>query len=343
MSPRRRRQIALLLAIFSLLLAFGAVEVVFRLRPTPLTYVSMRQLPQHLCMRPDPVLQYRHREGFRGTLVNAEYRTRIEINSRGLREREISLDRVTGKPRILVLGDSFAFGMGVEAEEALPRQLENRIPGTEVLNAGCSGWSTRQEYDFLRTDGMAFRPDLVLLVFCENDPVENSFQYRFQNGRLLSSEEPAGGLAAADRWWASHSAAYVILRHVVRKLSGRVPTGTTEQDWAEEDRLLSKISAECRNAGARLVVLSVPGRGPDGVPKSQHWDRDLRETCDRQGVPLIDPLSEFLLSPPNRPIGFRLDDHWTQWGHEAAAAAAASAISPMLETRGLWKGSHHAD
>lgn len=53
----------------------------------------------------------------------------------------------------------------------MSRQLERLYPDghTEVLNFGVSGYCTRAEVELLETKGLAFKPDIVVLVFTEND------------------------------------------------------------------------------------------------------------------------------------------------------------------------------
>jgi SGNH hydrolase-like domain, acetyltransferase AlgX len=115
----------------------------------------------------------------------AEYVTRVDINSLGLREREIGYDKPSGVRRILVLGDSFVEGAEVQAEETMARRLEalleadrraNGGPEVQVINAGVLGYSSAQEYLLLKHEGLRYHPDLVIqVVFTGNDVTENTY------------------------------------------------------------------------------------------------------------------------------------------------------------------------
>ena len=63
-----------------------------------------------------------------------------EISTQGLRDREFAVPKPPGLLRILVLGDSVAFGHGVAASEAFPRVLEDLLNSAdrpvEVVNGG---------------------------------------------------------------------------------------------------------------------------------------------------------------------------------------------------------------
>jgi len=117
------------------------------------------------------------------------YSIRIKINSMGLRDREVALQKKKNTFRILVLGDSFTFGSGVENEETFPKYLERLLNVKsneikyEVINAGIFGWGTSQEYAYLKEGGIRFKPDLIILAFAPND-VEDVYYQEFKGWKL---------------------------------------------------------------------------------------------------------------------------------------------------------------
>jgi hypothetical protein len=115
---------------------------------------------------------YRNKPG----LIGNFFGTTVRINSHGMRDKEISQSTDPGTFRILFLGDSVPFGIGVEEEDSLPSQLErianaNAVTGEEyeVLNMGVPSYNTEQELIQLKTIGLDLKPDLVLLLFSRND------------------------------------------------------------------------------------------------------------------------------------------------------------------------------
>ena len=80
----------------------------------------------------DRQLGWSHLPGGGGRLVKPEFDVGYEINAAGLREREIERRKPAGTRRLLVFGDSFAEGWGVEVEHTIGRRLE------DLLNAGTS-------------------------------------------------------------------------------------------------------------------------------------------------------------------------------------------------------------
>ncbi len=115
-----------------------------------------------------PDLHYELRPGARGLA----WGTRVSINSLGFRGPEPDPAH-PGRPRILVIGDSVAFGnrlpAGREFPALLQTQLREQIPSAEVLNLAVTGYDTVQEIALLESRLDLLRPDLVVLQYCMND------------------------------------------------------------------------------------------------------------------------------------------------------------------------------
>jgi GDSL-like Lipase/Acylhydrolase family len=128
--------------------------------------------------RPDGRLGFTLRPGVRVRHVDRDFSVTVAVNALSMRGPDRGRSKPAGTARILLLGDSFAFGWGVEQEEAfgarLERLLTERVGPVEVLSAAVPGWSTDQHYIYLRTRGLALHPDLILLATSENDLTELS-------------------------------------------------------------------------------------------------------------------------------------------------------------------------
>jgi hypothetical protein len=110
-----------------------------------------------------------------------EFNSKITTNSFGLRDSELNLSK---EIKILVLGDSFTFGLGVNNSQTFSTILENQLNSElgdrfEVINTGVNGYDTKREYKYLVNYGNSFNPDYILLMFVINDPLSNSEEYWF--------------------------------------------------------------------------------------------------------------------------------------------------------------------
>jgi hypothetical protein len=100
---------------------------------------------------------------------------RIDVNSIGLRDHEIAMPKPPGKKRILVIGDSVAFGSGVEARDRFSDVLQAVMPeGVEVINGSVPGWGNDQELLFYEHYLRRLDPDLVILQFTGGNDVVNN-------------------------------------------------------------------------------------------------------------------------------------------------------------------------
>lgn len=120
--------------------------------------------------------------------VPGKFKFEYTVNRLGTRGAAVSVDNARGTPRIVVLGDSYAFGMGVRDGEEFASVLARTLGGyAEVVNLACPGWGLTQEIRRFYDAGLAYRPAAVILQFCANDPADN-FVYRVtgvENGEFV--------------------------------------------------------------------------------------------------------------------------------------------------------------
>ena len=110
---------------------------------------------------------------------SATYRS----NSAGMRsDREYAIERPTTGPRLAAFGDSFTHCDDVENDECWTAQLEQAIPGLEVLNFGVSGYAPDQAWLRYQQEGRQYHPCAVLIGYMvENvNRVVNRFRPFYQ-------------------------------------------------------------------------------------------------------------------------------------------------------------------
>ena len=186
-----------------MLVALAAGEATLRvLRPR-----AVGSVVQPCIYEPDPDLGgFRYRAGAEGRIHrNFEIDHWVRINSAGLYDRPPS-PRAPGELRIAVLGDSFTAGIYLPLEQGWPRQLEvaleTRRPGVRVVNLGLDGTGSAAQLDRLQQRVAALAPDVVLLAFYANDPLDD-LQCRFarscHRGYVLMYRDAAEATALRSR------------------------------------------------------------------------------------------------------------------------------------------------
>jgi lysophospholipase L1-like esterase len=164
--------INLSLILLSTLFALFLSEIALRLMGFDPLYVSPER---DRFWKYDTLMGWAHKPGQEGIFETPQFRTVVRINENGLRDRRHSYERQNDIERILVLGDSFAWGYGVEESERFSQLLEKSLD-VEVINAGVSGYSTDQELLWYKNEGIKYETDLVILVLAGNDVGDNDQQ-----------------------------------------------------------------------------------------------------------------------------------------------------------------------
>jgi signal peptidase I len=124
----------------------------------------------------DAVLGWKNQPSTQRANLNPEYQTTSTVGPQGFRGSPfVPKAKPAHQKRILVLGDSYTWGEGVNDDETYSYLLEEYMPNeTWVLNAGVDGYGTDQEYLFLKEVGYQFQPDIVILAICPNDFENNT-------------------------------------------------------------------------------------------------------------------------------------------------------------------------
>ena len=119
-------------------------------------------------------------------------------NNLGFRDSDHAIGKAPGSFRVLVIGDSIAFGLLVPEQKntftyILEGLLDRRGLHSEVLNFAVAGYNTQQEVWTLIDKGLRYQPDLIVLQYCLNDTEE-------VNGELMERlEEIAKGGKTVDK------------------------------------------------------------------------------------------------------------------------------------------------
>lgn len=237
----------------------------------------------------------------------------LNTNSKHLRDREYSFAKPVGTKRILVLGDSFAWGYGVGDDEIFTEVLEERLVKQEstweVLNTGVSGWGTDQQYLYFRSEGKRYEPDIVVVAFyLGNDPVNCARSIQYGLNKPVFTDMA------------------LTLKNVPVP---RPPTDSSAEITSPVPkqllvvRILEALADECEQNGARLVLMKFGVFQQPNAALVKKVDADFRSKLKK-----IESRIEYLdLDAAFDERGFTRqqltegvdDGHWNPFGHRMTA------------------------
>ncbi len=107
---------------------------------------------------------------------NPDYpHTEFNINSLGFRKPEFKAQKLPGVYRIAVVGDSAAFGLGVDDDSTFPVFLQKILrekPGgknIEVINLGIPSYTSDQMKNLIKREVFDYSPDMIIIYGFFND------------------------------------------------------------------------------------------------------------------------------------------------------------------------------
>jgi hypothetical protein len=133
----------------------------------------------------------------------------LVTNAYGMRERPYALPKPPGVTRIVVLGDSFVFGLGIEAAdracaflETSLRQRSGSSRNIECLQLGVSSWNIVAECAYLRRQLSELRPDVVVHLVVPNDLGDSTAVRGFGGPASFTDHhrERADGIVSGDHF-----------------------------------------------------------------------------------------------------------------------------------------------
>jgi lysophospholipase L1-like esterase len=295
-------------------------------------------------LRPDEPWLYGLRPGVEGRLSDTG-EVLYRINADGFRGPRHARPKPDGVFRLVVIGDSIAFGYAVAEDETFPRLLEARLrelapqARVEVVNLGVGGYNAWNESELLKDVGLAYDPDLVLVQFCINDLNDPTLHFDAQTRVPLAaipeaafpdpSRRPVSAHTESRVWrWCARSRLCALSRDLglaaretrlddeIRR-AAFLPVGA--EDRPEWRWLEARYREMAEAAGpARFAVLVFPhqaqlrGRGSDAVQGR------VLAVARRHGWTAIDPLPAFRrASGAGEPVFLDLW-HPTPAGHRVA-------------------------
>jgi hypothetical protein len=340
------RDAVIIAAVSAALLALMELSVRYL---TPQT-VQMTYHGGHPLGRADAVLGHVYQPSVQASARGPEFSVEYVTNAQGLRDNAPHrLPKPAGVTRILVLGDSFAFGAGNDYDRIWPvvfeRQLAARGYSVDVVKAGVSAYDTTREALYLERLFPQYSPDIVLVAFLPNDlfsnrPLADRRTSVQQGDPAVRSEEDEPfilhSVLLGRRWLTSNDRLYVGLYSLTSRSDyfANPDSALRMQQFDVTENLLAGIQQYCANRGAAFAVLSIPqqvqvlARANDiGVRDfdGDLVDREFSQFARRTGFDWIPALPSLVerYRAERRDLYYRVDGHLNSAGNRVTGELLA--------------------
>lgn len=282
---------------------------------------------------------------------------RYHINQHGFRGPDFSIDPPNGRQRVVCLGGSTTFGLGVADGREYPRQIERQLNRLDpdnrqwdILNLGVTNYSSTQGLRLAEQWVPRLEPDVIVLNFSWGD-----HQRAHNQTADADREMPAPWLLAVENT-AMTSAAAQWVRRLYLAIDPPPPPDTSAFTpvWrvglTEFNANIERLALVAKAEGARCLVMSSPiSWPPEGMTDTagifhyhHRYHRIARYAAVASGIEYCEVLNYFNLHPEFfefPPTQFELFD---ADGHAFAGDLVARCILGLpIDTARVFEGREH--
>ena len=254
------------------------------------------------------------------------------------------------------LGDSYAFGQGVDYDESMIGRIDKELPDIENINMAVGGYGPTQYRSVLEYEleqGQA--PDLLFVVtFVGNDfhDTQWSKDTAVEDGILGNEQSLKSTLKRNLHLYRLGSSVYhQLVSHDSTRYDVVVHQLASPEAWNQDfmskarsryELELTRIVEIARERGIPVAFVILPTR--DAVLKARDEEMDLEQTADpslpvRKAVDIIERLNVDYLDAtaviaeiPTEEAFFMFDGHLTPKGSAQVAKAFLGKFSPQCST-----------
>ncbi|MFQ5689096.1 MAG: SGNH/GDSL hydrolase family protein [Gemmatimonadota bacterium] len=255
-------------------------------------------------------------------------RLSVISNSLGFRNRR-EFDEPDDRCRLLLAGDSYTFGEGVEASERFSNLLETMEPDWRVDNMGMTGYGPDLMEMALERVVPRARPDLVALLISFDDfrRVRRWYagmgfaipRYRLVGERLERIPYPR------PRPWDESHLYHAFLRALARE--GKLFGPLTDEEWRLNRRILDRVLDLGAEQAFLTVLAYLPGPWKGAVnDRRREW---LGAYAREHAVPFLD-LSAAIHSADSDSVFLTENSHYSPAGHRIVAEELHGLLRSVL-------------
>lgn len=270
-------------------------------------------------------------------------RDRQPINALGYRDLERVQPKPAGVRRLVCLGDSFTWGVGILWDDAWPQRVERALSRErgerwEAVNLAEPGMNAVEQVSRLESEGFGYGPDVVVLAWVLNDSEdEDAAEARRARDWAADERSQPGALDAL----AGRSALVGLVRARVhatlenrRRIAGyRSMYADDYPGWIAARKALLALGGACRARGVPLLLVIFPlfANPLDARYPFAEIHAKVAQAAGEAGARVVDLL------PHYRTVDWRLlvvdgaaDEHPNEIAHRIAGQAIARAMDELV-------------
>lgn len=328
-------------------------------------YVASAGIERNFFCHFDPELGWAPSPNVSGIHRRDGFAVFVEQNQFGLRgPKTQQREKTNSKRRILILGDSYVWGYGVDQDKVF---TEPAVHGSdmELINFGVSGYGTDQAYLWYQREGIFFDVDEVVLAFTPYNDVENNlsarqyghdkpyFTLEHQELTLHAQQLKENPVQTAINtiWAQSRVINLLFTAHrtfqnwlVLKRTKGGTATPgsgpLSPNTVSDRDReglaltmaIITKLRDAVLSAGAKFSVTFIPykphilHRVSYNHPLVPLLAKELLET----GIPYYEPYFLFLKESGSKNLFNLIDNHFSPEGH---AVFGQTFVNPSIRNQ----------
>lgn len=279
-------------------------------------------------------------------LKNKEYNYERQMNSIGLSEKEISLQKDINMIRVLCLGDSFTEGDGTDRDSSyvkfLDRSLKKKYSYIEVFNIGRCGSDPFFDYKLLHDIMINYQPDIILQSFTTNDlffdMVVKGGNERFQSDSTIKKNN--------DYWWTPIYVFSYTARILIQTIGGYDKYLVRQSDYPEKiekmkekSTLLFKEYHEfAKENNADLIVFTLPFKEHFKTKENKNFHHEMLNNFSKFDLKFynLKPCYESEIKSNHlifQDYYWKIDGHHNAKGYEMMAKCLEEIVTPIIENK----------
>ncbi len=262
---------------------------------------------------------------------------------------DASARRITSKDKaanynktVMLIGDSFTYGIGVNDHETFAYQLQDKLKsnGVQIVNCGTPGKGTDYALKYYKVFKEEVKPDVVIYMSHFNDLQDNFREYYYErNGSTTLKEKKFDAAfysrkksiskSKVYRWFSRNSHLFSLVKSFVVTVMMPAHVIAYEEDFENKDAndftnlILDNLQSELEKDSVEFHTFYIPHENDMKELKTANKLRGpesfFKNYCETNGVAYKSFTDEMVNRNQNIEELYLEEGHWTPKGHALAA------------------------